>query len=75
MGLSAEVWYLTLGHLGIWVELGAVGAMVIPEQESDGTWGNLGSQVEQDKEGSVAVCGSCLLQGRTLSKGTPGRRE
>lgn len=51
----------------------AVGAMVIPEQESDGTWGNLVSQVEQGKEGSVAVCGSCLLQEREPSLGAhPG---
>lgn len=53
-----------------------MGAMVIPEQESDGTWRNLGSQVEQDKEGSVAVCGSCLLQERGPSpRAHPGRRE
>lgn len=59
--------------MGIWIELVAVGAMVIPEQESDGTWGNLVSQVEQGKEGSVAVCGSCLLQEREPSLGAhPG---
>ena len=41
---------------------GGMGAVAIPEQESDETWGNLVSQVEQDKEGSVAIiCGSCLL--------------
>lgn len=52
----------------------AVGAMVIPEQENDGTWGNLVSQAEQGKEGRVAVCGSCLLQEREPSPGAhPGR--
>ena len=61
-GAECWVWYLTLESLGIWVQLVAVGTIVIPEQESDGTWGNLVSQVEQDKEGSVAIiCGSCLL--------------
>lgn len=50
--------------------------MVIPEQESDGTWGNLGSQVEQDKEGAVLLFVQLFTAGKgTLSKGTPWPQE
>lgn len=53
-----------------------MGAMVIPEQESDGTWGNLGSQVEQDKKAVLLFVAAVYcrkgdsLQGHTLAAGS-----
>lgn len=71
MGLSAE--YLTLGGPGIWVELVAVRAIIVPEQEND-----KGTSTEQDKGGMLLFVAIWLLQERVPSPGhslAPGVEE